>query len=67
MTIPVPTGGNGSPTDWWGPQDPLEPIFPLLPTLGYVPGPPNPAPSNPPPLFALWAYDNGFVGYVRNS
>ena len=67
MTTPVPVGGNGSPTDWWGPQDPLEPIFPLLPTLGYVPGAPNPAPSNPPPLFALWGYDNGFIGYVRNS
>ena len=65
MTIPVPIGGNGSPTDWWGPQDPLEPIFPLLPTLGYVP--PTPVVDNAPPRFALWAYDNGFVGYVRNS
>lgn len=63
MTTPVPTGGNGN-GGWWGPQDALEPIFPLHPTLGYVPVTP---PAAPTPTYALWAYDNGFVGYIRNS
>ena len=69
MTEPVPIGGNGSPTDWWGPQYPLEPIFPLNPSLGFVPPAPtvNTAPSNPPPRYALWGYDNGFIGYIRNA
>lgn len=67
MTQTNPTGGNGSPTDWWGPQDPLEPIFPLHPTLGHVVLPPNPAPSNPLPTFAQWGFDNGYIGYIRNA
>lgn len=65
MTIPVPIGGNGSPTDWWGPQDALEPIFPPNPTLGYVP--PTPVIDNAPPRFTLWAFDSGWIGYIRNS
>lgn len=64
MTTPVPTGGNGSATDWWGPQELTPPYFPLNPSLGYVPVTP---PAAPTPRFALWAFDNGFVGYVRNS
>lgn len=69
MTQTNPTGGNGSPTDWWGPQDALEPIFPLHPTLGYVPPAQtvNTAPSNPLPTFAQWGFDNGYIGYVRNA
>lgn len=50
---------------WWGPQDPLEPLFPLNPTLGYVPTPP--VVSNAPPAYALWAFDSGFIGYIRNA
>lgn len=64
MTQTTPTGGNGSPTDWWGPQDPLEPIFPLHPTLGYVP---PVVPSAPTPTFAQWGFDNGYIGYIRNA
>lgn len=50
---------------WWGPQDPLEPIFPPFPTLGFVP--PTPVIDNAPPQYALWAYDSGFIGYARNA
>lgn len=67
--VPAPseevTGGEGDGADWWGPQNPLEPIFPLNPTLGYVP--PVVPVDNAPPEFALWGYDTGWIGYVRNS
>lgn len=63
MSETDPIGGNGSPTDWWGPQDPLEPIFPLNPSLGFVP---PVVPVAPTPKWALWGFDNGYIGYVRN-
>lgn len=66
MTTPVPSGGNGDGSGWYGPQNPLEPIFPLNPSIGYIPPPPNP-PSDPLPRYALWGYDNGLIAYVRNS
>lgn len=60
----IPPGPPWMGEEWWGSQDSPPPIFPLDPTLGFVP--PVVVVSNAPPTYALWAYDTGWIGYVRN-